>query len=124
MDTQTKIILAAKATKAQKQKIKAFCRETLRSQSKVSLSHFIGDSFELCLTFFENRPEIYIGILSMDDKKIHPEEEITDDDLDLALKALAIKYAFATTRQNPVANKVLINAWNEFIKSDIPKEEI
>ena len=60
----------------------------------------------------------------MDDKRIHPEEGITDDELNLALKALAIKYAFATTRQSPVANKVLINAWNEFIKSDIPKEEI
>lgn len=111
-------------TDYQKEVLRQFCRDKIGSDSVISVSQTIGDGYILSLSVFENRPKVYMGILDIERKKILTDIRVTDNDLENALENLEYKYAFATTRKNPVANIELVTAWIDYINSDAPKEVV
>ncbi len=125
MPCRADLLLAFNASDEQKEMVKAFCKEVLEFDVKFSIGVFIENGWELCLTFFDNRHEIYFGIMSVDDKIIIPDATISSEELKKALKTLSVKYSLAMTRKpEPLSNKEFIMAWRNFIRGKRSVERI
>lgn len=118
------LIISFNATDSQVDMLLDFCKEKTGSAAIITVCQPLGSRFALGLSIFENRPQVYMGILDLDSKKVVEDISITDDELRKALNDLDYKYAFATTRKNPVANSELVMAWIDYINRNINKKGI
>ena len=118
------LIISFNATDSQVDMLLDFCREKTGSTAIITVCQPLGSKFALGLSVFENRPQIYMGILDLDAKKVVEDISITDDELRKALNDLDYKYAFATTRKSPIANSELVMAWIDYINRNINKKGI
>ena len=57
-------------------------------------------------------------------KQILEDAVISDEDLSLALEGLAYKYAFATSREDPIADERLVITWVNYRQSSKRKNFI
>ena len=124
MTTKHNLVVTFTATEAQKEKLKSFCLDKQDNEHIIAITQHFGNSYVLSLSFFANRPDIYIGVYSREEKKIIRDIAISDDMFDAILDRLELKYIFNKTRKSPVEIKELILAWVNYINSGFNDEKI
>lgn len=118
------LIISFPTTDKQKEILKQFCKDKLGCDAIIAVSQTIAGRYLLSLSVFEHRPEIYIGVLSLDNNTVLTDVKLTDEEIKLALRGIDFKYAFATSRKSPIANRDIVMAWIDYINNGIPKEKI
>ena len=118
------LVISFNATESQTEMMLDFCREKTGSNAIITVCQPLSSQFALGLSIFENRPQIYMGIIDLNNKTVVEKGVLSDEDLQKALKNLEYKYAHVTSRKDPVANAELVLVWIDYINRHIGIEGI
>lgn len=112
-----KILVAFSHSEKQLKRLKRFCNEELNldSTNVISVQQKLANGSYLSLSVFQKAPYVRFGIFSMPDEKMQTDVFLTDEELEIALKGLALRYAHAVTRKPPVVSESLGKIWVDYI---------
>ena len=70
---------------------------------------------------FEDRSEVYLWTSSLNGRKICKDIVLSDEEIEIAVEGLEMKYSYAKTRKAPIANSDVILACVDFVNRRDPK---
>ncbi len=114
------LIVSFDATPHQVEMLLDFCREKTGSEYVITVCQTIRDGYALGLSIFENRPDVFMGVIDLTEERVVPNATLTDEEIKAALVNLDYKYAHATSRKPPIANKMYVMAWIDYINMGPP----
>lgn len=119
-----KLVIAFKATEKQVQILKEFCSNKMDNQYIISVQQTVSEDLELCISIFQNKPYIYVGLFSKQYRRIEKDLTINDELLVEALEMLELRYHHALSKRPPTINKELAYIWLGYFNENPNPEAI
>ena len=91
------------------------------SLAVLTATQAIPGKCRISILSFEDRPEVYLWTSSFYSRKICKDIVLSDEEVEIAVEGLEMKYSHARSRKNPIANSDVVLACVDFVNRRDPK---